>query len=131
MPNRPAQAALAASLLARQHVNEEDAEFVDCREEVLETYERSYDAQHPVICMAEQPVQLIQETREALPATKQHPQRVDYGSERAGTAAVSTFCEPLGGWRQARVARRRTGRCYLSHYLARKWAVFVKLDDSR
>ncbi len=21
--------------------------------------------------------------------------------------------------------------CYLSHYLARKWAVFVKLDDSR
>ncbi len=56
---------------------EEDVEFVAYREEVLETYERSYDTQHPVICRDEQPVQLIQETREALPATKQHPQRVD------------------------------------------------------
>ena len=77
-------------------------------EEVLETYERPYDAQHPVICMDEQPVQLIQETREALPATKQHPQRVDYEYERAGTAAVFMFCEPLGGWRQPTARERRT-----------------------
>ncbi len=77
-------------------------------EEVLKIYERPYDAQHPVICMEEQPVQLIQETRAALPATKQHPQRVDYESERAGTAAVLTFCEPLGGWRQASARERRT-----------------------
>ena len=58
--------------------------------------------------MDEQPVQLIQETREALPATKQHPQRVDYEYERAGTAAVFMFCEPLGGWRQASARERRT-----------------------
>ena len=77
-------------------------------EEVLATYERLYDPQHPVICMDEQPVQLIQETREALAATKQHPQRVDYEYERAGTAAVFMFCEPLGGWRQASARERRT-----------------------
>ncbi len=86
----------------------EDAEFVACRKEVLETYERLYDPQHPVICRDEQPVQLIQETREALPATKQHPQRVDYESERAGMAAVFMSCEPLGGWRQAGARESRT-----------------------
>ncbi len=87
---------------------EEDAEFVACREEVLETYERLYDPQHPVICRDEQPVQLIRETRAAPPATKQHPQRVDYESERAGRAAVFKFCEPLGGWREASARQRRT-----------------------
>ncbi len=87
---------------------EEDAEFSACMEEVLETYERPCDAQPPVTCMEEQPVQLIQETREALPAMKQHPQRVDYEYERAGTAAVFMFCEPFGGWRQASARERRT-----------------------
>lgn len=30
-----------------------DAEFVACMEEVLETYERPYDVEHPVLCMDE------------------------------------------------------------------------------
>ncbi len=30
-----------------------------------------------------------------------------------------------------RAQQELEGACYLSHYLARKWAVFVKLDDSR
>ncbi len=53
-------------------------------------------------------MQLIRETRAALPATKQHPQRVDYESERAGTAAVFMSCEPLGGWPQASARESRT-----------------------
>lgn len=35
---------------------EQDAEFVACMEEVLETYEKVYDPEHPVHCMDEQPV---------------------------------------------------------------------------
>jgi len=50
-----------------------DAEFVANMEEVLETYERPYDAHHPVICMDEQPVQLIKETRQSIAATKNPP----------------------------------------------------------
>ncbi len=42
---------------------EQNAEFVACMEEVLETYEKTYDPQHPVVCMDEQPVQLLLETR--------------------------------------------------------------------
>ena len=40
-----------------------DGEFVANREEVLETYEKAYDPDCPVVCMDEQPVQLIGETR--------------------------------------------------------------------
>ncbi len=88
---------------------EQDAEFVAAMEEVLETYARPYDAQQPLVCMDEQPVQLVRETRPPRAATAEHPQRVaDYEYERAGTAAVFMFCEPLSGWREARARARRT-----------------------
>ncbi len=87
-----------------------DAEFAANMEEVLETYERPYDGEHPVVCLDEQPVQLVKDTRESQPATGSHPQRVDYEYERAGTAAVCMFCEPLSGWRQATARKRRTKR---------------------
>ena len=87
---------------------EADAEFVACMEEVLETYAKAYDPQHPVLCMDEQPIQLLRETREPIPATKAHPRRVDYEYERAGTASIFMFCEPLAGWRRVSVRERRT-----------------------
>ena len=85
-----------------------DAEFVACMEDVLETYAQPYDPRRPVVCMDEQPVQLTKETRPPLPATKNHPRRPDYEYERAGTASVFLFCEPLAGWRQVTVRERRT-----------------------
>ena len=78
-----------------------DAEFVANMEEVLETYEKPYDATHPQLCMDEQPVQLVKETRKPIRATKKHPRRVDYEYERAGTANIFMFTEPLSGWREA------------------------------
>jgi hypothetical protein len=67
---------------------EADAEFVAAMERVLDTYEKPYDADHPVLCMDEQPVQLTQETRQPIPATRRHAKRVDYEYERAGTASI-------------------------------------------
>jgi hypothetical protein len=87
---------------------EQDAEFVASMEEVLDVYERPYDPDHPVICMDEQPVQLIKEARTPLPATQTQPVRVDYQYERAGTASIFMFTEPLSGWRQATARPRRT-----------------------
>ena len=40
---------------------ENNAEFTACMEEVLDTYEKPYNSSAPVICMDEQPVQLIKE----------------------------------------------------------------------
>ncbi len=87
---------------------EADGEFVAAMEEVLETYAQPYDARHPVLCMDEQPVQLLKETRVPIAATKEHGRRVDYEYERAGTASLFMFCEPLSGWRQVAVRERRT-----------------------
>jgi DDE superfamily endonuclease len=80
---------------------EANAEFVAAMEEVLDTYEKPYNPACPVLCMDEQPVQLIKETRRPIPATKRHAQRIDYEYERAGTASIFMFTEPLAGWREA------------------------------
>ena len=85
-----------------------DGEFVANMEAVLDTYALPYDARYPVLNMDEQPIQLLKETREPIPGTTAHPRRVDYEYERAGTASIFLFCEPLRGWRQVRVRERRT-----------------------
>src|SRR6266850_5949991 len=87
---------------------EQDAEFVACMEEVLETSAQAYDPQHPVLCMDEQPVQLLKETRVPIAATTNHGQRVDYEYERNGTASMFLFAEPLSGFRQATAREQRT-----------------------
>jgi len=87
---------------------EANAEFVAHMEEVLEVYERPYDPDYPVVCMDEQPVQLLKETRVPIKATRHHARRVDYEYERNGTASIFMFAEPLAGYRQATARRQRT-----------------------
>ncbi|NJO79055.1 MAG: IS630 family transposase [Cyanobacteria bacterium RM1_2_2] len=86
----------------------EDAEFVAHMEQVLDPYAQPPNPQYPVVCMDEQPVQLQREVRIPIPATAPHPKRVDYEDERAGTASIFMFTEPLVGWREVRVRQRRT-----------------------
>jgi hypothetical protein len=85
-----------------------DAEFVASMEEVLDIYAKPYDAKCPVVCMDEQPVQLLRETRTPIPATAKHARRVDYEYERAGTANIFMFTEPLAGWREVSVRQTKT-----------------------
>jgi hypothetical protein len=85
-----------------------DAEFVAGMEQVLEIYEKPYDPACPVLCMDEQPVQLLKETRTPIPATARHGKRVDYEYERAGTANIFMFTEPLAGWRDVGVRETKT-----------------------
>jgi hypothetical protein len=87
---------------------EADGEFVANMEEVLETYAQPHNPEVPVICMDEQPVQLLKETRQPIPATTTHAKRVDYEYERAGTANIFMFTEPLAGWREVAVRERKT-----------------------
>jgi DDE superfamily endonuclease len=103
-----------------------DAEFVAAmEEEVLETYEKAYDSACPVLCMDEQPVQLFNETRVPIVATKQHAKRVDYEYERNGTASIFMFAEPLSGFRQATARPRRTKVDWaleVAHFLDTRYA---------
>ena len=77
-------------------------------EEVVAVYQRPYDPTIPQICMDEQPVQLIKETRLPLPVTPGKPQRYDYEYERNGTANIFMFSQPLVGWRRVSVRDRKT-----------------------
>jgi len=85
-----------------------NAEFVAHMEDILEIYKRPYDPAMPVICMDEQPTQLIKETRTKIAAEPGKPERVDYEYERNGTAANFMFTEPLGGWRKLNVRPQKT-----------------------
>jgi hypothetical protein len=77
-------------------------------EDVLEIYRRPYDPTVPVVCMDEQPTQLIKETRRKIAVGPGKAERVDYEYERHGTAVNFMFTEPLGRWRKVNVRERKT-----------------------
>jgi len=87
---------------------ESDSEFVASMEDVLDIYALPYNESIPVVCMDEQPVQLLNEKRRSIPATQRHAKRVDYEYERAGTACLFMFTEPLSGWRKVSARPQRT-----------------------
>jgi len=87
---------------------ESDGEFAACMEDVLDVYSKPYDPSVPVVCMDEQPIQLLKDTRVPIAATQNHPVRVDYEYERAGTASIFMFSEPLAGKRAVSVRTQRT-----------------------
>jgi len=102
---------------------DQDAAFVASMEQVLQVYARPQDPCCPVVCMDEQPKQLIRERREPI-TTSTGEQRIDHEYIREGVCCVWMFVDPLGGWRDVRVSARRT---------AVDWAHQVKalVDDPR
>ena len=86
----------------------QNADFVAHMEDVLEVYKRPYEPDYPVVCMDEQPTQLIKETRRKIEAAPGWAERVDYEYERNGTANNFMFNEPLGNWRKVNVRKRKT-----------------------
>lgn len=77
-------------------------------EDVLEVYQRPYDASRPLICLDEASKQLIAETRQALDTKPGKPKRVDAEYRRCGTASVFMINAPLEGKRYVRVREQRT-----------------------
>jgi hypothetical protein len=86
----------------------QDAAFVCQMEQVLEVYKRPYDPKGPVVCMDEQPKQLIAETRLPSPATSGQPAHMDYEYVRRGVCVVWMFVEALAGWRDVAVTALKT-----------------------
>ncbi len=86
----------------------QNAAFVAAMEDILDIYQRPYDAKKPVVNMDEHLVQLVKETRFGVATRPDSPQRFDYEYERNGTAVNFMFTEPLSGWRKVRVRQRKT-----------------------
>jgi hypothetical protein len=74
-----------------------DEDYIAKMEDVLEVYERPYDAQHPVVCLDEKPVTLHADVRPASPAVPGREARRDNEYERCGTANVFCAVEPKAG----------------------------------
>ena len=102
---------------------EQNAAFVAQMEQVLQVYSRAYDPLYPVVCMDEQPKQLIREVNEPI-TTSKGEKRTDHEYRREGVCEIWMFTEPLGCWREARVTERRT---------AVDWAQQIQMlvDDPR
>ncbi len=77
-------------------------------ERLLDVYCRPYDPRRPVVCMDEQPVQLIAESRAPIAASPGRVRKIDYESVRKGSCTVWMFVEALGCWRDVRVTERKT-----------------------
>ena len=77
-------------------------------EDVIEVYHRPYDPKRPVVCIDEQPIPLIGETRTPIPAKPGQPERYDYEYQRNGTANLFLVFAPRVGWRHVSVTERRT-----------------------
>jgi hypothetical protein len=89
-----------------------NATFDYYMEDVLSVYTRPYDSRYPVVCFDETSKQLVKETQVPLPIEPGQPPRHDYEYERNGVCNLFMLVEPLAGWRQVEVTKRRTKQDY-------------------
>lgn len=97
-------------------------------EDVLELYAEPYDPQRPRVCFDESPQQLIEETRQPLPAQPGQAERYDYEYRRNGTCNTFMFFEFEQAWRHVVVTAQRT-RVDFAHQM--KWLVDVRHPDAQ
>ncbi len=105
-----------------------NADFVWRMEGVLDLYSQPYDAQEPVLCFDERPVQLVSETRTPLPSEPGTPQRYDYEYKREGSCNLFAFFQPLQGWRHLKVTEQRTSKDFA---LCMQYLVDVLFPEAR
>jgi hypothetical protein len=102
--------------------------FVAAMEDVLELYAERYDPRRPVVGFDERPLQLLDDTREPIPAAPRRTRRIDYEYRRNGTGNVFMTVEPLAGWRHVEVTERRTAVDF-AHRM--KWLVDEAYPDAK
>jgi len=77
-------------------------------EDILDIYALPYDPEVPLVCMDEQPVQLLGEHIEPINMKPGSPKKEDFQYVRNGTCSIFMFTEPLVGWRHVSAGERRT-----------------------
>ena len=78
-------------------------------EDVLDVYQRPYDADYPVVCFDETRKELHGSPRPGLPAKPKQPARQDYEYEKGGSASLCLWYEPLVGTRGVSVRGQHCG----------------------
>jgi len=78
-------------------VAELNQEYVEKMEDVLATYEKTYNPAEPVVCLDEKPVVLHADLRSSTPAAPGRIAKRDNEYKRCGTANVFCVVEPKAG----------------------------------
>lgn len=76
-------------------------------ENILDTYNKPYDEEYPVICYDERPCQLIGDTIVPLEMRPGKVKKEDYHYERHGVCNVLLAIEPLTGNRYVKITESR------------------------
>lgn len=79
-------------------------------DDVLQQYAKQLDVSEPVICLDEQPYQLLDDTRLGEPAAPGKIAKQDYEYQRCGTCSLFVAVEPKAGKRFVWARSRRTRR---------------------
>ena len=90
--------------------------------DLLGLYAKPYDPSEPVVCLDEKSKQLLEQTRQPLPATPGQVAKEDYEYKRAGTRNLFVAVEPKAGHREVEVTRQRTKPDFVAfvQYLAQE-----------
>jgi hypothetical protein len=91
-------------------IGKPSAQYVAKMEDVLDVYQRPYDAKRPVVCLDETSKELHDTPRGSLPMQRGQPKRQDYEYARNGVCNLFMAIEPLRGHRKVRVTDRRTAQ---------------------
>lgn len=86
-----------------------DDEYIERMEDILDLYERPYDAREPVVCLDERPVVLHGEKRAGNSVRPGRSARYDYEYVRRGTANVFCAVQPLAGRHFTKATATRSG----------------------
>lgn len=91
-------------------IGKPSAQYVAKMEDVLDVYQRPYDAQRPVVCLDETSKELRETPRGSLPLEPGQSERQDYEYARNGVCNLFMAVEPLRGRCKVRVTDRRTAQ---------------------
>ena len=91
-------------------------------EDVLDQYEKPYNPAEPVVCMDEQPYQMLDDVRLSQRAAPGKSAKQDYEYRRCGTCSIFVAVEPAAGKRFVQARRHRTRidfACFVRNLLKR------------
>jgi hypothetical protein len=77
--------------------------------------------------MDEKPFQLLEETREHIPAKPGAVEKIDHEYVREGACSIFIFTEPLAGWRYVQAFERRTKKDWARRV---KWVLDNQYPDA-
>lgn len=93
-------------------VPELNREYIERMEDVLSLYAKPYDADEPVVCLDERPVQLLDHARLGSAGRPGRIAREDYEYVRCGTANVFCGVEPRAGRHFTQATPNRKGPAF-------------------